>query len=233
MTPASTHVRWADTARVLAVLRPLRAALTAAEHARAALFASPLDREDYLAAHLLVRACAARATGAEAAGLSYTHSCPDCGATDHGRPRIPELPELSVSLSHTAGRVAAAAGPGRVAVDIEGTSLNSVRLAAAHRMLTPRERAAVEAAPDPQACAALHWTYKECLVKWGDAALHSTGRIEAPPLVLRQGPVRRDDRWLWTWVDGGANGTSGTTMTSERPEIEGPGRLESLLTATP
>lgn len=213
---------------MLAVLRPLRAALTAAEHARAALFASPLDREDYLAAHLMVRACAARATGAEAAALSYTHSCPDCGATDHGRPRIPELPELSVSVSHTAGRAAAAVGPGRVAVDIEGTSLSPGRLAAAHRMLTPTERAAVEAAADPGAAAALHWTYKECLVKWGDAALHSTARIEAPPLVRRHGPVRRADRWLWTWVDG-ASGTSGTSMTSERPEIEWTGCLENLV----
>ncbi|MER6203329.1 4'-phosphopantetheinyl transferase superfamily protein [Streptomyces sp. NPDC001586] len=217
---------------MLAALRPLREALTAAEHARAALFASPLDRDDYLAAHLLVRACAARAAGAEAARLSYTHSCPDCGATDHGPPRIPELPELSVSVSHTTGRVAAAAGPGRVAVDIEGTALNPVRLAAAHRMLTPTERATVAAAPDPRAAAALHWTYKECLVKWGDSALHGTGSIEAPSLVLRHGPVRRADRWLCSWVDG-ANETSGTSMTSECPEIEWAGCLENLLTTTP
>ncbi|MCX4778476.1 4'-phosphopantetheinyl transferase family protein [Streptomyces sp. NBC_01264] len=222
LASATTQVRSADTAHVLALFRPLAVALTPAEHARAARFASPLDRDDYLAAHLLVRACAAAATGSQATELSYTHVCPDCGATDHGRPRIPELPELSVSVSHTLGRVAAAAGPGRVAVDIEGTSLTPGRLAAAYRMLTPTERVAVEAAPDPRAAAALHWTYKECLVKWGDSALHGTGGIEAPPLARRGGPLRLADRWLWTWVDD-ANGTSGTSMTSERPDFAGGG----------
>ncbi|MEU6663080.1 hypothetical protein [Streptomyces sp. NPDC046821] len=219
--PGIVQVRTAAATLVLDALHPLREALTETERARAARLPSPLDRDAYIAAHLLVRACAAEAAGVSAASLTYAQHCPDCGSGDHGRPRIPELPGLAVSLSHTAGTVAALAGPERVAVDVQPTIANASGLAAVDRLLGPTQAAA---GSDPAETATLRWTRHECRVKWGDVASSWTTGSPDPlkprPWIIPRSttPIWEGDRWSLTWVDE-ATGVCGTAMSTRRLEL--------------
>ncbi|WP_236242995.1 hypothetical protein [Streptomyces sp. CC228A] len=105
------------TADVLPLLDAV--ALAPYEQDRAARLAPGQQRDDYLAAHVLVRVCAARLLGVDPAVLVLGQRCAGCGGEDHGRPFLRGLPGVGVSLSHTRGAVAAAAGPGPVGVDVE------------------------------------------------------------------------------------------------------------------
>lgn len=205
---------------MLGRLQAVRTAFTAAEQARAARFRSPAARDDYVAAHLLVRACAARVAGVDPASLTLRHLCPGCGASDHGRPYVAELPGVSVSLSHTRGHAAAAAGEGGVVVDAEAVRPGGPPAAAARHALTAAEAAAVAADSRPGVAFALRWTYKECVVKWGEASLGTLRRIETPSGLFPAGvPVRHAGRWVLQWgADVGI--VCGTALTSEIPALE-------------
>lgn len=210
-----------DSASALRALASVRSVLTDAEKARAARLRSADDREDYVAAHLLVRECAARWSGVPAHRLTLRQLCPGCGSSAHGRPYVEELPEVAVSLSHTRGYVAAVAGAGPVAVDVENHRRTVLSPAARREVLTDAEQAAVAADPDPDLAFCLRWTYKECLVKhaaatWGE--LRGTG---LPPGLRPDGvPVRAAAQWAVQWVDD--RGTNcGTAVTSANPVLLG------------
>ncbi|MGF0169581.1 4'-phosphopantetheinyl transferase family protein [Streptomyces sp. Marseille-Q5077] len=144
--------------------------LTPLERARAALLVE-MDRLDYVAAHLLVRICAARLAQVPPWSLVIDQRCPGCGATDHGKPFVRDHPGLSVSLSHTRGTVAAAAGWSVVGVDVETTAGFIYDRRLAERVLAPEEVAAVDAAPDPALAFLRRWVRKEALVKTGHGSL--------------------------------------------------------------
>ncbi|MFJ2396490.1 4'-phosphopantetheinyl transferase family protein [Streptomyces sp. NPDC087843] len=127
--------------------------------------------EDYLAAHILVRLCAARLTGVPPATLVLGQLCGDCGGEDHGRPFLRGRPGIQVSLSHARGAVAAAAGPGPVGVDVEDVATAAFDPRVAARVLAPAELAAVRADPDPERAFLRLWVRKEALVKVGVATL--------------------------------------------------------------
>ncbi|MEU3007282.1 4'-phosphopantetheinyl transferase superfamily protein [Streptomyces sp. NPDC007020] len=211
----------AESAGVLRSLGSVQAALTEAEQARAARLRSDEDRDDYLAAHLLVRECAAWWSGVPAHRLTLRHLCPGCGSSGHGRPYIEELPGAGVSLSHTRGSVAVAVGAGPVAVDVEDHRRATLSQAARREVLTDTEYAAVAADPDPDLAFCLRWTYKECLVKHAGIAWGQL-RETAMPGNLRpdEVPVQADLGWAIQWTDERGAGC-GTAVTSLHPALLG------------
>ncbi|MFD8418902.1 4'-phosphopantetheinyl transferase family protein [Streptomyces sp. NPDC059466] len=157
-------------------------------------------REDYLAAHVLVRLCAARLTGEPPATVVLGQLCGDCGGEDHGRPFVRGRPGLRVSLSHARGVVGAAAGPGLVGVDVEdaATALFDPRVAA--RVLAPAELAAVRADPDPARAFLRLWVRKEALVKVGVTTLGGLRGLD----LTNPGAVPGWRFLAWNSPDGGS-----------------------------
>jgi 4'-phosphopantetheinyl transferase len=144
--------------------------LTEVERERAARFRFEADREVFVAAHLLVRLCAAAALDAGPGELTLLQHC-DVHGPGHGRPFIEEAPGLGVSFSHTRGYVCAAAGPGKVGVDAERVPPGPLEEMLADRVLTPRERALVSENDG----LIRHWTRKEALIKRGELSLDRLG----------------------------------------------------------
>ncbi len=158
------------------------------ELARADAVSSSRAREDYLAAHILVRLCAARYLGVPANTLVVRQECPHCAADDHGRPFLPDHPGVGISLSHTRGAVAAAAGEGPVGVDIEEITAVRFDPRLARRVLGDRELSTVLGSADPRRAFLRHWVRKECLVKVGSTALGGLRESDVGPLGTGAGP---------------------------------------------
>ncbi|WP_347060713.1 4'-phosphopantetheinyl transferase superfamily protein [Blastococcus sp. HT6-30] len=173
--------------RVLAALD--RGLLTAAEDRRLAALRHPADRDAYVAAHLLIRWCAAELTGRPMERLQVEQRCPDCGSGEHGRPGLRELPGVHVSLSRTRHGVAAAAGWDAVAVDVE--SVSGDVLAAMPVALSVAERRQVLAAPDRRVAFLRHWVRKECLVKIGATTLDDLRQVDLAEVEEEVGPDGR------------------------------------------
>ncbi len=145
--------------------------LTPHERARAGRLPAGRDRRDYVAAHLLVRICAARLARVPLRSLVIEQHCPECGGRDHGKPSVKDHSRLRVSLSHTAGTVAAVAGWSAVGIDVETTAGFSFDRRLAERVLGHAEAAALYASPDPSQGFLRHWVRKEALVKAGHGSL--------------------------------------------------------------
>lgn len=159
--------------------------LGAAERARSASLRDPADRAAYVAAHLLVRECAAALTGRPVTALAVRQWCADCGAAGHGRPFLAGLPDVHVSWAHSRGAVVAAAAWHPVGVDVEALPSDG---AAVGRFpgLAPAERWQLRSAVDPPLLALRHWVRKECLVKVGTATLARIDRIDLSRLTERR-----------------------------------------------
>ncbi|MEV6960719.1 4'-phosphopantetheinyl transferase superfamily protein [Streptomyces sp. NPDC051207] len=168
-TPTAPLALVAATADVLPLLDTVT--LAPYERDRAARLPAGKPREDYVAAHVLVRLCAARLLGVGPAALMLGQLCAQCGGEDHGRPFLYGRPGVGVSLSHARGAVAAAAGPGPVGVDVEDAADAVFAPRVAARVLAPAELAAVRASPDPARSFLRLWVRKEALVKVGVTTL--------------------------------------------------------------
>ncbi|GGS50763.1 hypothetical protein GCM10010156_06870 [Planobispora rosea] len=195
------------------------ALLTEIERERAARFVRESDRRDFVAAHVLVRRCAARLTGVPEDRLTLLQVCEYHGP-GHGRPYLAEIPRLGLSLSHSRGYVCAVAGPGRVGVDAERVPPGPLDESLAAQALAGAERALVR---DNDALIRL-WVRKEALVKRGELTLDSLRATDLSALPL--GPEREpralewEGRHLLEWRTGpaapgrpdgssGADGASG------------------------
>lgn len=169
--------------------------LTAEERERNARLVRPVDRAAHQSAHVLVREVAGALVGREASTLELVQTCPDCGASGHGRPSVLGLPELAVSLSHTvtlvegrAPRITVAAAAvlgrpgGRIGVDVEhfGAAVPASALSATERQL-------VATGTDP----VRFWVAKEAAVKAGLGALGHVGRWSVAQASLAQQPVEQ------------------------------------------
>ncbi|MEV0592197.1 4'-phosphopantetheinyl transferase family protein [Nonomuraea cavernae] len=159
--------------------------LTPAELERAARFVFDADRRSFVAAHLLVRLCAADALGTDPGGLTLLQHC-EVHGPGHGRPYIRQAPSLGVSLSHTRGYVCAAAGQGRVGVDAERVPAGPLNESLAATALTLRERALVSGNDE----LIRHWTRKEALIKRGELSLD----------LLRSAEIDWAGRHLLEWT---------------------------------
>ncbi|MGY1683659.1 4'-phosphopantetheinyl transferase family protein [Geodermatophilus sp. SYSU D01176] len=152
--------------------------LTLRERRRAAALRHRADRDAHVAAHLLVRHCAAALTGRPVEALELVQDCAECGSTDHGRPSIAGLPELHVSLAHTRGAVVAGADRQPIGVDVERARTRDLAPAVLAHTLTAAEAARVRSASDPPLAFLRHWVRKECLVKLGVVTLDALSRVE-------------------------------------------------------
>jgi len=180
--------------------------LTDLERVRAARFRREASRLDFIAAHLLVRLCAARLLGTAADELTLAQNCPDCGRGDHGKPYLPGHPDVHVSLSHTKGVVAAAAGHRLVGVDVELPTRDGNPPEVFERVLTEDELRRVEQHEDPQRAFLRQWVRKEALVKVGRATLDGMREVDLSglPLTAVDGaPLRSrfEDLHLLDWDD--------------------------------
>jgi 4'-phosphopantetheinyl transferase len=184
------------------------AGLTAAEQDRAAAFRRPADRDSYVAAHLLARQCAARLAGmGDPAAVTLVQRCRTCGGRDHGRPAVRDRADLHVSLSHSPGLVAAAAGWAPVGVDVELTRGRTFDDGLLGHALAPAEQAQVRAASDPGAAFLRHWMRKEALIKVGLTTLGTMAEVDLsglPPLAVPPAgaPAARQTRFgRWHVLD--------------------------------
>ncbi|MFF2348933.1 4'-phosphopantetheinyl transferase family protein [Kitasatospora sp. NPDC058115] len=180
--------------------------LTAVEKERAARFRHESGRVDFIAAHALVRLCAAGLLGVPADRLALAQHCPDCGKGDHGKPYLPNHPGIEVSLSHTKGVVAAAAAHRPVGVDVELTDRGGTLLDVAPRVLTAQELRQVREHPDPARAFLRLWVRKEALIKIGRTTLDGLAEVDLSglPLDLPGGRPRLsafEGLQLLDWVD--------------------------------
>ncbi|MCZ2839794.1 4'-phosphopantetheinyl transferase family protein [Modestobacter sp. VKM Ac-2985] len=159
--------------------------LGAAERARSAALQDPADRAAYVAAHLLVRRCAAALTGRPLTDLAVHQWCTDCRTAGHGRPSLVDLPDVHVSWSHSRGAVVAAAAWRPVGVDVEEFPAEG-QAAGRFPGLAPAEQQQVRSAVDAPLLALRHWARKECLVKTGTTTLAGMGRVDLSRLTERR-----------------------------------------------
>ena len=185
--------------------------LSPPEQERLARLRRPADREDFLAAHLLVRECAAQLLGMRPEDVSIVQRCRTCGGP-HGRPEVAGHPNVGASLAHSRGVVAAAAGTVPVGIDVEALppadGLSAGDLSAA---LTAAEIRAIESAPDRRRAMLLAWVRKEACLKAGLVALDGLDGfdlsglpLDPPPADLVARPLGHG-RWaVHDWWDGRA-----------------------------
>ncbi|AJP05142.1 hypothetical protein TU94_30665 [Streptomyces cyaneogriseus subsp. noncyanogenus] len=171
-----------STADVLGHPAARRESLTAAEQRRAAAFRFDRDRDDFIAAHLLVRLCAGRLLGVPADTLTLEQHCADCGSREHGKPSLAGVPGVHVSLSHTPDVVAAAAGRQPVGVDVERATVSGTALGTAGRVLSPQELRTMRATARPDRYFLRQWVRKEALVKIGETSLRDMAKADLSAL---------------------------------------------------
>lgn len=133
----------ARSADVLSAVPGFHHWLTHAEQQRADAFLSATARNDFIAGHLLVRLVAACLTRTSASDLRLIQRCARCGGA-HGLPRLDDHPELHISISHTEGVAAAAAGLHPVAIDIENLRGSDLLLDILPSTLAKAELARIE-----------------------------------------------------------------------------------------
>lgn len=193
------------------VLRMVDARFLTKSEQRSAALHHPADRDDYIAAHLLVRWCAADLTGQRPESLEVVQRCVLCGSGEHGRPSLVGLAGVHVSLAHTRGVVVAAAGWAPVGVDVERVTIDGVEMGDGSlrlipEVLTPAEMSLARRATNVHVAFLRHWVRKECLVKMGVATLDTMRAIDlssvtekvvdGPRTVCRYGPLHLVD-----WFD--------------------------------
>ncbi|MDH6125068.1 4'-phosphopantetheinyl transferase superfamily protein [Kitasatospora sp. GP82] len=199
--------------------------LTEIERVRAARFRHETTRQDFVAAHILVRLCAAQLLGVTAAEVTLAQSCPGCGKGDHGKPYLPGHPDVHVSLSHTKGVVAAAAGFGPVGVDVERAERDGPGQDVLERVLTEAELRLVREHAEPGWAFLRQWVRKEAMVKIGRATLDSMGALDLSALPLETvggAPLssRFEDLHLLDW-DAPQYGATASVVSPQAPRLAG------------
>jgi 4'-phosphopantetheinyl transferase len=202
------------TAEVLARFADPQHPLTPDERVRAAAFRFPADRDDFVAAHLLVRMCVAEVTGLDPHRLTLVQRCRRCNGP-HGVPRVVEAPEWTVSVSHTRGHVAASVSSAATGVDVERFDRRRPQ-GVEEVALTPAEARFVGAAPDAGRALLELWVRKEAVIKARHADLGLLRDID----VVRQGRIADawEDLYLTAWPDDGVVAAcAATTPATWRP----------------
>jgi phosphopantetheinyl transferase len=119
------------------------AAITEIEQEKADSFRQRRDKEDYLAAHVLVRRAAAMLTRTSVDAFVLGQLSEDCGRAQ-GHPSLVGQPQLYVSLSHTHGAVSAACAFRPFGIDIERWASSRPNYGVLKAVVTDAECAAVD-----------------------------------------------------------------------------------------
>ncbi len=135
------------------------AILTAEEQARAQRFALPGPARTFIAGRLLLRSLAARMAGCRPEDVVFSLG-------PHGKPMVEHPRGVEVNLSHSGGRVLAAAGSVPLGVDMEAVRPLDWR-AIARRFLPARDHDWLAAFPIEERRRAFFqlWTWKEAVAK--------------------------------------------------------------------
>jgi 4'-phosphopantetheinyl transferase len=142
---------------------PLLSLLDAGERLRAGRYVSEPARRLFVASRAAQRTLAARYLKTDPRAVRLDRRCPTCGSTDHGRPTLPDAPDLDFSVSHTGNLVVLAyRRGGRVGVDVESVDRKVDIPAMVGSVFTDREAADLD--PVPEAFYRL-WTRKEATLK--------------------------------------------------------------------
>jgi 4'-phosphopantetheinyl transferase len=170
------------------------------ESAAAASIRSMPHRNDFIAAHFLLRRILEDSLGIACERWSF-------GATELGRPVVtapPMMSRLRISLSHTRGLVAVAIARGyEVGVDVERTSTDAARFDISDRFFAPDEAAYLRAL-DPAAALndfTVLWTLKEAFAKaigkgFSQAFRSFSFALSEPPSITFSDPALGDPS-LW------------------------------------
>ncbi|MEU6134487.1 4'-phosphopantetheinyl transferase superfamily protein [Nocardioides sp. NPDC047086] len=161
-------VRFAPMAEVDADL----GLLTAGERARHERLVAEADKRAYVAAHVLVRECAAELLGTSREEIVIEQRCARCGSSEHGAPSVADAAAVRVSLSHTRGQVAAVAAGRGCGIDVEKVSRGP------DRALSRREAAWVAGQEDAAYAFTRLWVRKEALVKAGHGSMAAAQRLD-------------------------------------------------------
>lgn len=157
------HVWWATIADGAPHLDAL---LSPAERARWQAYVQADDRLRFLTGAAVLRRAAAGCLSIAADRLRVDRRCRRCGA-QHGKPRLPDHPELDVSVAHSGEHVvvALARGP-QIGVDVEQISDVDVDDLAGTAFAS-HEAAELAALPAGERVTAFFrlWTRKESIVK--------------------------------------------------------------------
>ena len=157
---------WAINLRASAAcLEQCRQTLCRSESARADRFMHALGRDDFVAAHGVLRHLLARYAGAQPRDLKFS--------TDpNGKPALDSSASggslLSFNLTHSQGRALIAVSDGRaVGIDLEKIKADVKALPIARRYFARAELAAIEAAPARLQAETFfrYWVAKEALLK--------------------------------------------------------------------
>jgi 4'-phosphopantetheinyl transferase len=154
-----------------------------------------VDRRRLTAAAAVLRRVVGEHAGMPPACVWIDRTCPGCGQ-QHGKPRVPALPDVHVSVSHSGSNVAVAVGrDGSLGIDVEQVGrFDTAELEAlAACTLAPEERAelARQPATDRARAFTTYWTRKEAVVKaTGDGIGVGLDRIvvsppSSPPRLLQ------------------------------------------------
>lgn len=133
--------------------------LDATERARATRYRQPRDRDRFVARHGLLRRHLAQMLDLAAVRIDVDR---------HGKPFLPDAPDLQFNLSHSNGLALVVTAWGRaVGCDIEWCNPALACPRVAERLFAPEERAALAALPAEQRVAGFFdcWTRKEAYVK--------------------------------------------------------------------
>jgi 4'-phosphopantetheinyl transferase len=155
------------------------------------------DRRRLTVAASVVRIVLGADAGVAPAQVRIDRTCSSCGQ-QHGKPRVPDIPGVHFSVSHSAGCVVVAVlRGGAVGIDVEEIAhVGAAELEGlAGCVLTPEERADLARLPaDDQARAfTTYWTRKEALAKaTGLGLAESLDRDTASPASSPPGLPRRD-----------------------------------------
>ena len=163
LAPHECRVWWATIADAGPHLVPL---LSAQERDRWRAYVQPDDRRRFLTGAALLRRATAGCVPVAPERLRVDRRCRRCGA-QHGKPTLPDHPEIDVSVAHTGAHVAVALARGpRVGVDVERIRDVDVD-ELARSAFSSGEAGELAALPAGERLAAFFalWTRKESIVK--------------------------------------------------------------------
>ncbi len=175
----------AKTCRMTQVIAEYWSILSDEEQARADRIRREVDRNDFIAAHLLVRRAVADLLNLGLSDVVIRQRCLTCGGP-HGPAYVESWEEIFVSWSHSHGAVAAIAALSPVAIDLEAGPVNRLPKPDELRQIaseSERIRLHSAATKSPEAYAHAFrqiWTYKECLIKLARLDLGRLSHITAP-----------------------------------------------------
>ncbi len=207
LPPSTVRVRWMRATPDLGTRFDLwRGMLDESERARADRYMFASDRQEYTAAHALLRTMLSRATGHPTAYWRYD-------SRERGKPRLADGCDsggLYFNISHTRGFVACVLARREVGVDVEAAD-RRVNFRVADRFFAPEETEVVTAAPyrDKARTFFRFWTLKEAFIKAtgeGLARPLDSFSFSFEPTRIRFHPERdelrrSDDPGLWHFAE--------------------------------